>query len=154
MKELFQGLKPDGEHANYAGAEAPASAKLLQQAVKSRLHWDGVFGVAGNVPAGAVAALGEEGTRAGHVFFGLLNVDLVFDAVSLVGNGKQADAVNAGSGGAKAWQMGTQREPQEIANIKEKKKGGRREVHDRARWEVTVHGRRRASAIQALRQHE
>jgi hypothetical protein len=149
MKELFQGL-----NANYAGAEAPASQKLLQQAVKSRLHWDGVFGVAGNVPAGAIAALGEEGTRAGHVFFGLLNVDLVFDAVSFVGNGQESDAVNAGSGGAEAWQMGTQREPQEIANIKEEKKGWRRKVHHRARWKVTVHGRRQASTIQVLRQHE
>jgi hypothetical protein len=87
---------------------------------KTNLHRDGVFCVAGDIPAGTIAALGEQGARAGHVFFGLLSVNLIFHAVSFVGDSQEAYAMNTGSGGAKARLPGTQREPQEIPNKKKK----------------------------------
>ena len=67
-----------------------------------RLHRNGIFGVAGNIPAGVVLRVREKRARTGDIFFGSHSVDLVFDFVALVGNGEKADVVNGRIGGAKA----------------------------------------------------
>jgi hypothetical protein len=82
---------------------------------KHQLHWDGVFGVAAYVPTRTIAALGEDGTRAGYVFFRLLHVDLILDPVAFIGNSKQAHTVDA-----RGWRA-PHREQQKIAYIKQKK---------------------------------
>jgi len=66
---------------------------------QSKLHGDGIFGVAGDVPAGILRGMGEERVRAGHVFLGLQSVHLVLGFVAFVGDSKKASAVY-GTGGA------------------------------------------------------
>jgi hypothetical protein len=93
-----------------------APARILQSRreisnFQEKLHRDGIFGVPRDVPARAIATLRENGTRTWDVFLRLLNVDLVFHAISFIGDGQEADAMNTGSCGAKSRLPGAQRKP-------------------------------------------
>jgi hypothetical protein len=82
------------------GHAAAGTTKTLR-----RLHGDGIFGVAGDVPARADSGVGKEGTHAGEVLFGLLGVKLVFDFVVFEWNGEKSIAVDAAGGGARGGVM-------------------------------------------------
>jgi hypothetical protein len=93
---------------------ATAGAQSGGKPPHSKLHGDGVVGVAGYVPAGAIAGVGEEGVGAGEVFFRVDGVDLIFDFVVFFGDGQHADAVDGAGGWAKLGETGTQRVPRKV----------------------------------------
>ncbi len=64
------------------------------------LHLDRVVGVAGDVPAGIGAGVGEERVGAGDVFFGLDGVDLKFGLAEFAGDGEDAGAMDGAKRGA------------------------------------------------------
>lgn len=97
--------------------------------IVGRLHGDGIFGVAGYVPAWADAAMGKEGANAGKVLFRLLGVNLVFDFVVFQWNGEKTDAVDAAGGGADSGVVQAELKPKKVAEIDEQEQGERREEY-------------------------
>ena len=85
----------------------------------ARLHRDGVLGVAGDVPARADAAMGEEGADTGDVFFGLLRVNLVINFVVFEWNGEKAITVDAADAGAQSGIVHAKLQPKKVAEIDE-----------------------------------
>jgi len=61
--------------------------------------------------------VGKEAAGARDVFFGAEGVDLVFDFVALVGDGKQADAVNGRVGCTKFRDGQAEMVPAEIQGV-------------------------------------
>jgi len=92
-----------------------------------RLHGDGVFGVADDVPARTDSGVGKERAGAGEVLFGFLRVKLVFDFVVFEWNGEKAKAVDAAGGGARSGIVHAELKPKRVAKIDEQKQGERRE---------------------------
>jgi hypothetical protein len=87
---------------------------------------DWVVGVAGDVPAGAVVGVGEEGAGAGDVFFGMNGVDLIFHFVAFVGNEEHADAMDGGSGSSELGSGEAEMVPGEIHGIDDEKQSRER----------------------------
>jgi hypothetical protein len=81
---------------------------------------DGVVGVAGNVPAGAAAALGEEGVATGDVLFGMDLVEFESGVVGFVGYGEKANAVNRAGSSTEFREMKASLVPGEVHKIEKK----------------------------------
>jgi hypothetical protein len=94
------------------------------------LHRDGIFGVAGDIPAWIETAVREECAGAGDVFLRLHGVDLVFGFVSFVGNGEKADAVDGRVGHAEPRNGEARVVPGEVNRIDDEKE--KRERRDDA----------------------
>ena len=94
-----------------------------------RLHVDGIFGVARDVPARAYAAVREKGADAREVFFGFLCVNLVFDFVVFELNGEKPDAVYAAAGGTRSGVVHAELKPKRVAEIDEQEQSERREEY-------------------------
>src|SRR5208337_4207976 len=94
-----------------------------------KLHRNGIFGVAGDVPAWADSGVGKEGAHAGEVLFGLLRVNLVIDFVVFERNGEKAIAVDAAGGGAHGGVVHAELKPEKVAEIDEQEQGERREEY-------------------------
>jgi hypothetical protein len=109
-----------------------------QKSVDGRLqlHWDGVVGVARDVPAGAGVGVGEEGAAAGDVFFGMDGVDLVFHFVAFVGNEEYADAMDGGSGGSELGSGEAEVVPGEIHGVDDEKESRQRSGYTRDKSEA------------------
>ena len=60
---------------------------------------------------------------AGHVFFGMNRVDLIFDLVSLCGNSQQANAVDRTGGRAEVRYQHAELVPCQVPDVKEHEKG-------------------------------
>ena len=86
-----------------------------------------------------MAALWIYGARTRHVFFRLLDVDLIFDPVSLIGDSQEADAVHAGSWRTQSRLPRTQQEPRKIADIEKQQRGQGSEKQYSASTEVRFH---------------
>jgi len=85
-------------------------------------HGDGVVGVTGDVPTGIVLGVGKERAGAGDVFFRTEGVNLEFHFVAVVRDGKEAEAMHGGSGGAELGDRGAELEPGEIDRIGDEEK--------------------------------
>jgi hypothetical protein len=93
---------------------------------RKRLHRDGIFGMARNIPAGIVRGVREKRARAGDVLFRLHGINLVLGFVALVGNGQKADAVDNGVGRAEPGNRETRVVPGNINGISNEKEDGER----------------------------
>lgn len=78
------------------------------------LHGYGIFGVTGQVPAGTVAALGENRVAAGDILFRVNGIDFVFDFVALRGDSQETDAVDRSSGWSQFGNKRAELKPGEI----------------------------------------
>src|SRR5208337_1841637 len=94
-----------------------------------KLHRNGIFGVARDVPARADSGVGKEGAHAGEVLFGLLGVNLVIDFVVFERNGEKAIAVDAAHGGADGGVVHAELKPEKVAEIDEQEQGDHREEY-------------------------
>ena len=91
------------------------------------LHGDGVVGVAGDVPAGFLIGVGEQGAGAGDVFFGMDFVELVFGFVAFFGNREHANPMDGGTGSAERGSREAEVVPGQVHGIddeeEERKRG-------------------------------
>src|SRR5215469_4527714 len=58
------------------------------------LHGNRIVGVTGNVPAGAIVGVREQGVSARNIFLGAIGIDLVLNFIVFLVNGQDARSMN------------------------------------------------------------
>jgi hypothetical protein len=97
------------------------------------LHGNGVAGMFGDVPAGAIAAVREERAAAGKILLGAKRVDLVFDLVAFGGYGEQAHTMDRTRGRSKPGKGNAEEVPGSVAEVEGKEERERQKENSPGR---------------------
>lgn len=84
---------------------------------RQKLHRYRVVGVAGDIPARAIAGVGKEAVDTRHIFLRAIGVDLVFDFIVFLRNGQDASAMDGALGGAQFRAEDAQLVPGKIQKV-------------------------------------